>query len=70
MKFVLFVGCLNLCACAAVATVRLRTNLSRTLAGFPPIYENTMRLGPRTHSATNIGGHRQKSLNRSGDSSV
>jgi hypothetical protein len=70
MRFVLLVGCLSLCACAAVVTVRLRSSLSRNLAGFPPIHGNTMRLDPRTHSATNIGGHRQKPLNRSGDSSV
>jgi hypothetical protein len=70
MRFVLLVGCLSLCACAAVVTMRLRSSLSQKLAGFPPIHKNTMRLDPRTHSATNIGGHRQKFLNRSGDNSV
>jgi len=70
MRLVLLVGCLSLCACAALMTMRLRSTLSRKLAGFPPIHGNTIRLDPRIHSATKIGGHRQKSLNRSGDSSV
>jgi len=67
MRFVLLVGCLSLCACAAVVTMRLRSSLSRKLAGFPPIHGNATRLDPRIHSATNLGGHRQKSLNRSDD---
>jgi len=70
MRLVLLVGCLSLCACAALMTMKLRSTLSRKLAGFPPIHGITMRIEPRTYSATNIGGHRQKFLNRSGDSSV
>jgi hypothetical protein len=31
MRFVLLVGCLTLCACAAVLTMRLRNSLSRKL---------------------------------------
>ena len=70
MRLVLLVGCLSLCACAALMTMRLRSTLSRKLAGFPPIHGNTIRLDPRIHSATKTGGHRQMSLNRLGDSSV
>jgi hypothetical protein len=70
MRFALLVGCLSLCACGAVLTMRLRNSLGRKLGGFPPIYENTMGIGPRTHSATNTGDHRQKSLIRVDASSV
>ena len=52
MRFALLVGCLSSCACAAVVTMRLRSSLSRKLAGFPPIHGNTTRLDPRIHSAT------------------
>jgi len=70
MRFALLVGCLSSCACAAVVTMRLRSSLSRKLAGFPPNHGNAVRLNPRIHSVTNLGAHRQKSLNRSGDNSV
>ena len=32
MRFALLVGCLSLCACAAVVTMRLRSSLSRKLS--------------------------------------
>ena len=54
MRFVLLVGCLSLCACAAIVTMRLRSGLSRKLVGFPPIHGNTTRLDQRIHSATSF----------------
>jgi hypothetical protein len=61
MRFVLLFGCLSLSACAAVVTVRLRS-LNRNPARFPPIYGKIQRYV--------ASGHLQKSLSRSGDSSV
>jgi len=64
MRFVLLVGCLSLSACAVLVTVRIRS-LNRKLASFAPIHGNNV-----VQFSDKLGGHLQKSLNRSGDNSV
>jgi len=64
MRFVLLVGCLSLSACAVLVTVRIRS-LNRKLASFAPIHGNNV-----VQFSDKLGGHLQKSLNRSGESSV